>query len=260
MTEADKSQLRKQLNAIAKINNMFSGLDGCKCKKDLEDVAATSEWGKYFDGLKVLPARIVDDLTRDTALESAPASMPKISVGEPTAQLPAPETYPFRNRTGKLPDPKPFDRTRELADPDLTRIKRQKRNLAHKELVDKMERWLLDIGAQPQENDHIDLFAKIPGDGSFIFEMKSGGDSLLEQIRKGLSQLYEYRYRYQEVIKDNHVSLCLVLPENPTNIPWITDYLCDDRDINICWFENDGKPQWPTVCAESMAVLQKQSH
>ena len=43
-------------------------------------------------------------------------------------------------------------------------------------------------------NEHIDLFAKIPTDGSFIFEMKSGGVSLLDQIRKGLSQLYEYRY------------------------------------------------------------------
>lgn len=259
VTAADKSQLLKQLNAIARISNIFSGLDSCQCKKDLEEVAARSEWGCYFDGLKVLPAEIVDDLTRDAVLESALVLMPKIGVGEQITLPPAPETYLFRNRTGKPPAPKPFDRGRELADPDLTRIKRQKRNLAHKELVDKMESWLLYLGAQPQENDHIDLFAKIPGGGSFIFEMKSGGDSLLEQIRKGLSQLYEYRYRYQKVINDNHVSLCLVLPENPTNIPWITDYLCVDRDIRICWFENDSKPQWPTVCEESMAVLQKHS-
>lgn len=201
VTEADKSQLLKQLNAITRINIKFTGLDGCKCKKDLEDVAARSEWGRYFDAIKVLPAEIVDDLTRDVALESAQASMAKIGVGDTIAPLPVPKTYPFRNRTGKPQNINPFDRGQQLADPELTNIKRQKRNLAHKELVDKMESWLIDIGAQPQETDHIDLFAKITGDGSFIFEMKSGGDSLLEQIRKGLSQLYEYRYRYQTVIK-----------------------------------------------------------
>lgn len=257
VTNADKSQLIEQLNAIASISNVFDGLDDCKSKEELQAVAASGKWGRYFDGLRVLPAHVVDALTRDAALESASATLPKAEAGEKVMQPPAPETYPFRVRTGQLPSPKPFDRQRELADPDMTRIKRQKRNLAHKELIDKMESWLRALGAQPQENDHIDLFAKIPGDGSFIFEMKSGGDSLLEQIRKGLSQLYEYRYRYQEIINDNHVSLCLVLPENPTNIPWVTDYLCDDRDINICWFESDGKPMWPPVCADNMAVLRQ---
>ncbi len=256
VTNADKIQLIKQLDAISSIGNYFDGLDACKSKEDLQDVAASGKWGRYFDGLKVLPAHVVDVLTRDTALESASKMMPEIEYDEKIVPTFAPETYPFRIRSGQLLSPKPFDRRRELADPDMTRIKRQKRNLAHKELIDKMESWLRTLGVQPQENDHIDLFAKIPGDGSFIFEMKSGGESLLEQIRKGLSQLYEYRYRYQKVINDNHVSLCLVLPENPTNIPWVTDYLCDDRDINICWFESDGKPMWPQVCAKNMAVLQ----
>jgi len=93
------------------------------------------------------------------------------------------------------------------------------------------------------------------GDGSFIFEMKSGGGSLLEQIRKGLSQLYEYRYRYRNAIGGDSVSLCLVLPENPTSIPWVTDYLCTDREINICWFDEDAKPSWPDLCKKDMAVL-----
>jgi hypothetical protein len=192
-------------------------------------------------------------LTRDTALETS-IFLPKTKVGELLPSS-APDTYPFRVRIDQLPSSKPFDRKRDFADPDVTKTKKQKRNLAHKELVDKMQSWLLTLGAQPQENEHIDLFAKIPGDGSFIFEMKSGGESLLEQIRKGLSQLYEYRYRYQEIINDSHISLCLVLPENPTNIPWITDYLCGDRNINICWFESDGKPTWPIICEEKMVVL-----
>jgi hypothetical protein len=96
--------------------------------------------------------------------------------------------------------------------------------------------------------------------GLFIFEIKSGGDSLLEQIRKGLSQLYEYRYRYKAIINDDHISLCLVLPESPDTIPWITEYLCDDREINICWF-NDDELEWPNLCAAQMQALRaKISH
>lgn len=261
VTDADKRQLLEQLDAIASISEVFDGLDACKNKKGLQALAASGTWGRYFDALKVLPAQIVDVLTRDTVLESAPALMLGIGVGKLATLPPAPETYPFRARTEQLISPPPFDRLRELSDPDITRIKRQKRNLAHKELVDKMASWLCDLGAKPQENEHIDLFAEIPGDGSFIFEMKSGGESLLEQIRKGLSQLYEYRYRYrdQEAIKDSRVSLCLVLSDNPTNYSWMADYLCTDRKINICWFE-DGKPMWPTVCAENMAVLKSTRH
>jgi hypothetical protein len=132
-----------------------------------------------------------------------------------------------------------------------------RRNLIHKELVDKMDCWLRNIGAQPKENDHIDLVAKIPSDGSFILEMKSGGESLLEQIRKGISQLYEYKYRYKSVINDDHISLCLVLPESPDSIPWITEYVCNDRKINICWFNDNGDLSWPSICSEQMKVLER---
>jgi len=114
--------------------------------------------------------------------------------------------------------------------------------------------WLRRLGANPQENDHIDLFARIPEDGSFIFEMKSGGESILEQIRKGLSQLYEYRYRYRGVIGGDDISLCLVLPHPPTT-PWLADYLCKDRDINICWFEESDNLAWHVLCGERMGPL-----
>ena len=142
-----------------------------------------------------------------------------------------------------------------MADPELTRIKRQRRNLAHRELVSKMDDWLRSLNAEPKENEHIDLCAHIPSDGFFIFEMKSGGENILDQIRKGVSQLYEYRYRYRDEIKGEDITLCLVLPENPESIPWITDYLCEDRGISLCWFDSSGPLEWPTVCSDSMEVL-----
>jgi len=164
---------------------------------------------------------------------------------------PMAEVYPLRERIAAPPVAHPYDRRREMSDPQLRRIKLQRRNLAHKELIDKMDAWLRRLGAQPKENDHIDLFATIPRDGSFIFEMKSGGESIMEQIRKGLSQLYEYRYRYRGVIGGNNISLCLVLPEAPP-IPWMADYLCRDRDINICWFDQQDELQWHELCPNTM--------
>jgi len=219
VNEADRNQLIRQLEAIASIGTEFTGFDSCTNGKDLKEVIASGEWGRYFDGVKMLPSHIVEALTKDEAMKTAMPIEPVSDGGTTVIPLPVAEIYPFRSRTGVLPTPKPYDRRKELADPELTRIKRQRRNLAHKELIDLMESWLRRLGVSPQENDHIDLFSKIPGDGSFIFEMKSGGESLLEQVRKGLSQLYEYRYRYRNMINDQSISLCLVLPENPTSIP-----------------------------------------
>ncbi len=254
VNKADGAQLVRQLNAICSMTIQFEGFDGCASAKDIEDVIGSGSWGRHFDAVRVLSSEIVEALTNDQALGS-PMALEPAHVGEPTVvPEPVAETYPFRGRTGYLPKVRPYDRRREMADPELTHVKLQRRNLAHKELIDKMDAWLRRLGAIPTENDHIDLFAKIPEDGSFIFEMKSGGESLLEQIRKGLSQLYEYRYRYRDEINDPEISLCLVLPERPT-IPWVTDYLCKDREINICWFEGDNDLAWPDLCAEHMAVL-----
>ncbi len=255
VNEADRGQLIRQLDAICSVPLEFRGFDGCTNMKGVEEVIAGGRWGRYFDGVRVLPSEIVDALATDHAIESATPLEPRSPTEATTFPQPVAEVYPFRERTDALPNVRPYDRRREMADPELTRIKRQRRNLAHKELLDKMTTWLRKLGARPKENDHIDLFAKIPADGSFIFEIKSGGESILDQIRKGLSQLYEYRYRYREMIGGDDISLCLVLPEAPS-IPWAADYLCKDREINICWFEDGDKLAWSDLCGDRMTVLE----
>ena len=255
MNQPDAEQLARQLYAICDIDQQFNGFDDCTSGKDLEDVISSGDWGRYFDGVRILPSRIVQTLTSDDALDSSLPLEPEAEGAAPVIPTPVASLYPFRDR-GNTPSPsRPYDRRREMADPELTRIKRQRRNLAHKELIDKMDGWLRSLGAEPKENEHIDLFAHIPDDGSFIFEMKSGGESLLDQIRKGLSQLYEYRYRYRNNIEDEDVFLCLVLPDNPKSLPWVTDYLCEDREISLCWFDNSGALEWPGACANRMEVL-----
>ena len=257
MNKSDADQLARQLEAICDIDQQFKGFDGCTSGKDLKDVIASGDWGRYFDGVRVLPSRIVQTLTSDDALDASLPLEPEAEGAAPIIPTPVANLYPFRDRGSSPSPPRPYDRSREMADPELTRIKRQRRNLAHKELINKMDGWLRNLGAEPKENEHIDLFAHIPDDGSFIFEMKSGGESILDQIRKGLSQLYEYRYRYRNNIEDEDVSLCLVLPENPKSLPWITDYLCEDREISLCWFDNSHALEWPDACADRMEVLSR---
>ena len=251
----DADQLVSQLGAICEIENQFTGFDECTSGENLIEVVASGEWGRYFDGVRVLPSHIVQTLTSDNALDT-PISSITDAEGEVASGASARiSRYPFRTRGNTPLRYEPFNRRREMQDPELTRIRRQRRNLAHKVLVDKMDVWLRVIGAEPKENEHIDLLAHIPDDGSFIFEMKSGGTSILDQIRKGLSQLYEYRYRYRDNIEDEEISLCLVLPEDPQNLPWVTDYLCEDRKVNLCWFDASGSLKWPDACADRLQIL-----
>jgi hypothetical protein len=255
---ADRNHLLHQMEAICNITSQFDGFDGCTTGALLEEAIVSGGWGKYFDGVRMLPSNIVDALTNDQALSATPSVEPVTAAATEAPIQPAAETFPLRERANTPSPAQAYNRRREMADPELTRIKMQRRNLAHKELIDKMDSWLRQLGAQPKENDHIDLFAKIPGDGSFIFEMKSGGESILDQIRKGLSQLYEYRYRYREALDDPHISLCLVLPGHPSAVPWVTKYLCEDREINMCWFDQNGNLVWPELCTNNMQVLRLQ--
>jgi len=115
----------------------------------------------------------------------------------------------------------------------------------HKTVLQKLEEYLEGLGCDPVENDHIDLFAQIPGDGKFIFEVKSATrENLLSQARKGISQLYEYRYRYQDIIGYD-VYLCLVFPEKPEGIDWLEGYICTDRKIGLIWFNQQGRIEYP---------------
>ena len=79
-------------------------------------------------------------------------------------------------------------------------------------------------------------------------------DNLLSQTRKGVSQLYEYRYRYQDVIGYD-VNLFLVYPQEPTSIPWLQEYLCADRHIGIIWFDDGDQMQYSAYCKDEARLL-----
>lgn len=144
-------------------------------------------------------------------------------------------------------------------DPELTKIRRQRANLSHKVLLEKLHNYLESQGATPFENEHIDLFAELPSKDKYVFEVKSiTVNNLLSQTRKGVSQLYEYRYRYQHVIGYD-VNLFLVYPQEPVVIPWLQEYLCTDRHIGIIWFDENDQIQFSENCADMAKPLMHKS-
>lgn len=119
----------------------------------------------------------------------------------------------------------------------VDRAKRERATTSHETLVHLMAERLRQRGAIPKANRYVDLSARWEGE-DFLFEMKSTPeDNPHSQIRRGLSQLYEYRY-IQNV---KEAKLVLVI-ENP--LPkenrWMEDYLIKDRSVLLVW-DGNGK-------------------
>ncbi|MDP4199577.1 MAG: hypothetical protein Q8922_15560 [Bacteroidota bacterium] len=100
-------------------------------------------------------------------------------------------------------------------------------------------------GAVPRMNRYVDLSAKI-GDQNYLFEMKSTTETKVHhQARRGLSQLYEYRYIQN--VPDAKLVLVLESPL-PGKMAWMSDYLLKDRNVLLVW---DGNNRF--YCPESIS-------
>ncbi|MCG3204911.1 MAG: hypothetical protein KCHDKBKB_01628 [Elusimicrobia bacterium] len=121
-----------------------------------------------------------------------------------------------------------------VTDPAERAARLEKSNNAHKALLNKLAETLRAKGYETTVNSQVDLFAKI-GDANWIFEVKSTHDgNFLSQVRHGIAQLYEYRYKYRR--SAHNVGLCLVLQTAPPDgFHWVVDYLLNDRTIHVCW-------------------------
>jgi len=113
---------------------------------------------------------------------------------------------------------------------DQTKSDRSDR--AHTHLVNLIANRISSTGYLPKSNQLIDLAARVEKN-DYIFEMKSiTEENAKSQIRKGVSQLYEYRY-LQNV--PNARLVLAVEIQLPDNIEWMHDYLELDRDIMLVW-------------------------
>lgn len=110
---------------------------------------------------------------------------------------------------------------------------------SHKVILNRLSIFLKNNGFKITENRQVDLFGVREG-VEWIFEVKSTNDgNMLSQVRHGVSQLYEYRYLQKK--GSLKVRLCLVLQSPPVGeLEWVTSYLRNDREIEVCWPVPDG--------------------
>lgn len=137
-------------------------------------------------------------------------------------------------RLMKSPSVPPSAGTQGSIRVDIDVQKRERANQIHWQLVDAKSSFLDGRKLAPYANAHIDLYAK-DKDDVILYEMKSvapEGTNLLSQIRKAVSQLYEYRYIY----KEPNARLCIVTNHGiAKKDEWLLDYLAKDRAIAYEW-------------------------
>lgn len=138
------------------------------------------------------------------------------------------------------------------ANPEETAILREKANLQHRAIVSLIVDRLRAQDTAPLSNIFIDVAALQPK--KLLFEVKSCRlDNMLAQVRKGVSQLYEYRYRHSDMEGAKPV---LVLEKKPSNgLEWLINYLVKDRQIALCWLEGDAELAAPAACEDCLGKI-----
>lgn len=103
---------------------------------------------------------------------------------------------------------------------------------SHQKLVNLMSEKIKKAGFIPKSNRYVDL-ATLIDSKVFLFEMKSvTSRNFHDQVRKAISQLYEYRYTQNLA----EAELCIVTDNKPSVArKWLIEYLIKDRNILICW-------------------------
>jgi hypothetical protein len=131
----------------------------------------------------------------------------------------------------EVPAAQPHDKpTKGLMTYEVDLQKLERANFDHQRLVDCAAARLTKAGVKPVQNGVIDLYGEASGE-RIIFEMKTVHEKNYgSQIRKAVSQLYEYRYLHGF----GGSRLCIVTNEVPGYPPsWVESYLTDDREIAV---------------------------
>jgi hypothetical protein len=118
---------------------------------------------------------------------------------------------------------------------DVDAAKTREARALHARTLAALRRHLESFGYVVEENVHVDAYARLRTSPA-IFEVKSITETNeVGQIREAVSQLYEYRYRYEP-----QASLWIVLSRPPSQVDgWMVDYLHNDRGIGVLWMTDD---------------------
>lgn len=130
--------------------------------------------------------------------------------------------------------PNPSDKKSITAMIDV--VARERANLSHHQLEEITAEAIRARGFRPEYNEHMDMYFKAAS-GSVLIEIKSCDDSNIHaQVRKGVSQLFEYRYTYRELLGAEPSLLLLIEAIPPKGKRWLIDYL-QTLGIAVAWKE-----------------------
>lgn len=285
VNEGDRAVRDRQVNAIRNLEIFYDGFGACEDSEQLRAVLQQGDWARYLDACRQLPSEQVE-LIAGVDHFTAIARAPRLPAPAVTTAARAFPSYPGTSPPRAMEEPaRRGPPARRLpagpaADPEVTRVKRERRNAYHEMILrivkERVERYRLT----PRANEYIDLVTSVddpaavfggrfkvegsfldgqklpyfPGpldDGvSFLFEVKSSDDQIvLDQIRKAVGQLYEYHYRHQRggYLK-KHVVLIIAMQTNISRVPWLKDYLLKDRAIGVCWVNGNNRLLCPKEC------------
>jgi len=115
-------------------------------------------------------------------------------------------------------------------------VARERASMSHQALERLLAQAASAVGYAPQANAHIDLYFQM-ADGSILGEVKScHQNNLHSQVRRGVSQLLEYRFVYSDELV-SPVSLLLVIETPPSaRQQWLAEFL-ESLVITLCWRE-----------------------
>jgi hypothetical protein len=124
----------------------------------------------------------------------------------------------------------------ELIKFEVDRAKFDRANSEHERLRSLLADKIKACGEFPTWNKYVDLAVNMNGQ-DYIIEVKTS-QHVRSQVRRGISQLYEYRY-LQARPKANLI-LMLEKPLSGANA-WMLEYVTKDRGINVIWDDHDNE-------------------
>lgn len=189
-----------------------------------KDMLSSGEWANYFCGQDISSTQMKSITNSLTSIEAD-------LINDETLGIAAPLHEYSRNTLNKK-----RNYVSRLANPEETQILREKANAQHRIIVQLLVDKLVSKNIKPFSNTFIDLCCEKPE--KILFEVKSCNvDNQLNQVRKAVSQLYEYRYRHNNL---HEARLVLALEQKPSgSLEWLLDYLVQDRQILLCWLEGE---------------------
>ena len=241
----------RMCRAIAKLETFYDGFEECAnsagLRQSVRDKILSLEWGAFFDGGN-LPVNVLSEVAGTQGRAGDMTDYPLDSVH--TSSLPDFPPLVVYNPTSTNPRPAPLIGLEAPGNPEQRRVLREKANRSHARIVQLLASTARAGGLEPRDNLYIDLYL---GTVPLIIEVKScNAENMLSQVRRGISQLYEYRYR--SGIHD--ARLCLALEQEPSGQDhWLVSYLLEDRDIYPLWLVGDVTLDGPPQTRDALRFL-----